>query len=115
MDLKEILQKEEKNTGCIFLYQEDGAWYAYERSAFYCYSLFGIVDMDWITPFADKDECKFVRVRISEPDKFLHAPFLRILQKGKTEYAILFKVFYGGFDHWRSIWSQALYLAQGVK
>ncbi|MGJ0748610.1 hypothetical protein [Bacteroides thetaiotaomicron] len=101
MDLKEILQREEKNTGCIFLYQEEGAWYAYERSAFYCYSLLGIVDMDWIIPFADQEECKIVRVRVSEPDRFLHTPLLRVLQKKKTEYTILCKISCGGFYYWR--------------
>ena len=25
-----------------------GAWYAYEHSAFYCYSLLGILDIDWL-------------------------------------------------------------------
>ncbi|MCD8182552.1 MAG: hypothetical protein LUE99_05060 [Bacteroides sp.] len=48
MSLEEILQKEEKNADCIFLYQEEGAWYAYEQSAFYCYSLFGVLDIDWL-------------------------------------------------------------------
>ena len=108
MDIKEILQKEEKNTGCIFLYQEDGTWYAYERSAFYCYSLLGIADMDWITPFADKDKCKFVRIRVSDPDKFLHSPLLRVLQKEKNEYAILCKVSCRGFYYWR-VWFTVMY------
>ena len=37
MELEEILQKEKRNEEYIFLYQEDGNWYAYEHSAFYCY------------------------------------------------------------------------------
>ena len=44
MTLEEILQIEAQNVDCIFLYQEEGAWYAYEHSAFYCYSLLGILD-----------------------------------------------------------------------
>lgn len=34
MTLEEILQIEAQNVDCIFLYQEEGAWYAYEHSAF---------------------------------------------------------------------------------
>ena len=48
MTLEEILQIEAQNVDCIFLYQEEGAWYAYEHSAFYCYSLLGILDIDWL-------------------------------------------------------------------
>ena len=101
MELEEILQREEKNADCIFLYYEDGAWYAYEHSAFYCYSLLGIVDMDWISLSAEKDECRVVRVRVSEPDRFLQTPLLRVLQKKKNEYVILCKISYGGFYYWR--------------
>lgn len=32
MELEEILQKEKRNEEYIFLYQEDGNWYAYEHS-----------------------------------------------------------------------------------
>ena len=49
MELEEILQKEKRNEEYIFLYQEDGNWYAYEHSAFYCYSLLGMFDVDWLT------------------------------------------------------------------
>ena len=45
MELEEILQKEKRNEEYIFLYQEDGNWYAYEHSAFYCYSLLGMFDV----------------------------------------------------------------------
>ncbi len=52
MELEEILQKEKRNEEYIFLYQEDGNWYAYEHSAFYCYSLLGILDIDWLWRFS---------------------------------------------------------------
>ncbi|ADV42142.1 hypothetical protein [Bacteroides helcogenes] len=102
MSLEEILQKEEKNVDCIFLYQEDGAWYAYEHSAFYCYSLLGILEIDWLSSPADPSEYKTIRVRVSEPDKFLCTPLLRLLHKKKTEYVILCKISCGGFHYWRA-------------
>ena len=49
MELEEILQKEKRNEEYIFLYHEDGDWYAYEHSAFYCYSLLGMFDVNWLT------------------------------------------------------------------
>ena len=77
MTLEEILQIEAQNVDCIFLYQEEGAWYAYEHSAFYCYSLLGILDIDWLPPL------------------------LRLMRKRKTEYVVLCKISCGGFYYWR--------------
>ena len=57
--------------------------------------------MDWVPLSSPEDECKVVRVRISEPDKFLHTPLLQILHKRKTEYVILCKISCGGFYYWR--------------
>ncbi len=101
MDLMEILQKEERNTNCIFLYYEDGAWYAYERSAFYCHSFLGVVDLDRLSLFVDENECKVIRARIPDPDKLLHVPLLHVIQKKKDECVILCKIVYGGFYYWR--------------
>lgn len=101
MELKEILEKEEKNAGCIFLYREDDAWYAYEHSAFYCYSLMGILDIDWLSSPVEVSKFKVVRIRVSEPDKFLRTPLLHLVHKKKTEYAISCKIACGGFLYWR--------------
>ena len=60
MTLEEILQIEAQNVDCIFLYQEEGAWYAYEHSAFYCYSLLGILDIDWLPYYwREQQQMKF--------------------------------------------------------
>ena len=85
MTLEEILQIEAQNVDCIFLYQEEGAWYAYEHSAFYGVS----------------SGQKTIRVRVSEPDKFLCTPLLRLMRKRKTEYVVLCKISCGGFYYWR--------------
>ena len=93
MTLEEILQIEAQNVDCIFLYQEEGAWYAYEHSAFYCYSLLGILDIDWLPcPDGVSSGQKTIRVRVSEPDKFLCTPLLRLMRKRKTEYVVLCKI-----------------------
>lgn len=92
MTLEEILQIEAQNVDCIFLYQEEGAWYAYEHSAFYCYSLLGILDIDWLPcPDGTTSGRKTIRVRVSEPDKFLCTPLLRLMRKRKTEYVVYAK------------------------
>ena len=102
MTLEEILQIEAQNVDCIFLYQEEGAWYAYEHSAFYCYSLLGILDIDWLPcPDGTTSGRKTIRVRVSEPDKFLCTPLLRLMRKRKTEYVVLCKISCGGFYYWR--------------
>ncbi|WP_291528028.1 hypothetical protein [Bacteroides sp. UBA939] len=101
MKLEEILQKEDKNAGHIFLYMEDGTWYAYEHSAFYCYSLLSLLDMDWLSSAVEVSEYGVVRVRVAEPDQFLRTPLLRLLDKKKTEYVISCKIVCGGFQYWR--------------
>ena len=40
-------------------------------------------------------------VRVSEPDKFLCTPLLRLMRKRKTEYVVLCKISCGGFYYWR--------------
>lgn len=35
VDIIKILNREQEDTNVIHLYEEDGEWYAYERSAFY--------------------------------------------------------------------------------
>lgn len=101
MTLEEILQNEKINDSCIYLYQEEGGgWYAYERSAFYCYSLLGILDIDWLALSASVDQ-QVIRVRVSEPDKFLHTSLLKLLKRRKTEYVILCRISCGGFFYWR--------------
>ena len=88
MTLEEILQIEAQNVDCIFLYQEEGAWYAYEHSAFYCYSLLGILDIDWLPcPDGVSSGQKTIRVRV--------------MRKRKTEYVVLCKISCGGFYYWR--------------
>ena len=95
MTLEEILQIEAQNVDCIFLY-------AYEHSAFYCYSLLGILDIDWLPcPDGVSSGQKTIRVRVSEPDKFLCTPLLRLMRKRKTEYVVLCKISCGGFYYWR--------------
>ncbi|MEG0648113.1 MAG: hypothetical protein RR471_13230 [Bacteroides sp.] len=114
MDLEEMLQNEKQNVGCIFLYQEEGAWYAYERSAFYCYSLLGIVDIDWLPSSVTVGE-EIIRVRVSEPDKFLCTSLLKLLKKRKSEYVILCKISCGGFYYWREVQKMKCQILWGLK
>ncbi len=102
MVLEEILRTERQNTDYIFLYKEEKVWYAYEQSAFYCYSLLGVLDIDWLS-YSDENsvEQMIIRVRIPEPDKLLFIPSLHLMRKSKTEYFVLCRILCGGFYYWR--------------
>ena len=90
MTLEEILQIEAQNVDCIFLYQEEGAWYAYEHSAFYCYSLLGILDIDWLPcPDGVSSGQKTIRVRVSEPDKFSCGGFYYWREQQQMKFRVL--------------------------
>ena len=81
MTLEEILQIEAQNVDCIFLYQEEGAWYAYEHSAFYCYSLLGMFDVDWLTCTTGMSEQRIIRIRVNNLDRLLYTSSLQLIRK----------------------------------
>lgn len=102
MTLKEILKNEEQNRDRIYLYQEDGCWCAYEHSAFYCYSLLGIMDTGWL--FLSQEEeanSMIIRIRISDIDRLINNPQLKLLSKTEFECAISCRNFCKGFHYWR--------------
>lgn len=101
MDLKEILKKEERNSDHIYLYKEENGWYAYEQSAFYCYSLLGIVDVGWLLSSPRDAGSMIIRVHISNMDKLFGNPLLKLLTKSNTECVILCRNFCRGFHYWR--------------
>ena len=93
MELEEILQKEKRNEEYIFLYQEDGNWYAYEHSAFYCYSLLGMFDVDWLTSTSGVVEKRIIRIRVNNLDRLLYTSSLQLMCK----------ILCGGFHYWRGM------------
>ncbi|AZS28720.1 hypothetical protein [Butyricimonas faecalis] len=103
MELEEILQKEKRNEEYIFLYQEDGNWYAYEHSAFYCYSLLGIFDVDWLTCTSRVVEKRVIRICVNNLDRLLYASSLQLIRKQSTECVLMCKILCGGFHFWRGI------------
>ena len=76
MELEEILQKEKRNEEYIFLYHENGDWYAYEHSAFYCYSLLGMFDVNWLTTTSGIVEKRIIRIRVNNLDRLLYTSSL---------------------------------------
>jgi len=101
MILEEILKNEKQNKDCICLYQEKDGWYAYEHSAFYCYSLLGIVDIGWLLTSPEDNGEMIIRVRISDITNLLNAPLLRLLEEREGKYIILCRNSCGGFHYWR--------------
>ena len=85
MELEEILQKEKRNEEYIFLYHENGDWYAYEHSAFYCYSLLGMFDVNWLTTTSGIVEKRIIRIRVNNLDR------------------LMCKILCGGFHYWRGM------------
>ena len=103
MELEEILQKEKRNEEYIFLYQEDGNWYAYEHSAFYCYSLLGMFDVDWLTCTTGMSEQRIIRIRVNNLDRLLYTSSLQLIRKQTTECVLMCKILCGGFHYWRGM------------
>ena len=103
MTLEEILQIEARNVDCIFLYQEEGAWYAYEHSAFYCYSLLGMFDVDWLTSTSGVVEKRIIRIRVNNLDRLLYTSSLQLIRKQSTECVLMCKILCGGFHYWRGL------------
>ena len=73
MTLEEILQIEAQNVDCNFSvsWEERSMGMLMNILPFYCYSLLGILDIDWL-PCPDGGffpGSKTIRVRVSEPDK----------------------------------------------
>ena len=89
MELEEILQKEKRNEEYIFLYHENGDWYAYEHSAFYCYSLLGMFDVNWLTTTSGIVEKRIIRIRVNNLDRLLYTSSLQLIR--------------GGFHYWRGM------------
>ena len=103
MELEEILQKEKRNEEYIFLYQEDGNWYAYEHSAFYCYSLLGMFDVNWLTTTSGIVEKRIIRIRVNNLDRLLYTSSLQLIRKQSTECVLMCKILCGGFHYWRGM------------
>lgn len=101
MVLREILKKEERNSDHIYLYKEERDWYAYEQSAFYCYSLFGIVDVGWLLSSPEDASSMIIRVHISNVDKLFNNPLLKLITQSDTECVIQCRNFCRGFYYWR--------------
>ena len=101
MRLEEILRNEKQNKGSIHLYQEKDGWYAYEHSAFYCYSLLGILDIGWLLISPDDNGDMIIRIRISDINSLLNNPLLRLIEERDGKYIILCRNSCGGFHYWR--------------
>ena len=104
MTLEDILRNEKQNEDRIFLYrEEDGYWYAYEHSAFYCYSLLGIVDIGWMLLSPEDANSIIVRVRIPNPDRLANTPLLKVLKMEEAECVISCRNSCRGFRYWREM------------
>lgn len=101
MSLKEILKNEEQNQDHIYLYKGDKGWYAYEHSAFYCYSLLGIVDIGWILLSPEETDSMIIRICISDIDKLIDNPQLKLLSREECKCVISCRNFCKGFHYWR--------------
>ena len=103
MELEEILQKEKRNEEYIFLNHENGYLYAYEPSAFYCYSLLGMFDVNWLTTTSGIVEKRIIRIRVNNLDRLLYTSSLQLIRKQSTECVLMCKILCGGFHYWRGM------------
>lgn len=62
-DIIKILQREQEESNRIYLYEENGCWYAYERSAFYLSQMLKGIALERF--IVQKDTIWLVRAQIS--------------------------------------------------
>lgn len=67
-DIIKILQREQEESNRIYLYEENGCWYAYERSAFYLSQMLKGIALERF--IVQKDTIWLVRAQID----FNHLP-----------------------------------------
>ena len=100
LTLQEKLLKDRLNEDCIFLYSEEGNWYAYESSAFYCHSLFRNAHPEWI-PDPVYPYKRILRVRVPDPQDSPVAPLLQYMRKTNAEIIVSCQISRRGFNFWR--------------
>ena len=103
MTQKDILQLESSDMRQAYLFEENGRWYAYEHSAFYCYSLLGMFDVNWLTTTSGVVEKRIIRIRVNNLDRLLYTSSLQLIRKQGTECVLMCKILCGGFHYWRGM------------
>lgn len=98
-NIQQILKNEKYNDNQIYLYKEDEYWYAYERSAFY---MFSICCVDGL--FKVKDSRIENVMLIAVLLKRIHSmanPHLTILEESENRMVIKCSTTCKGFLHWK--------------
>ena len=100
-DLHKILIREEKrsnnNSNNIYLYKVDGYWLAYERSAFYLYS---ICRVDYI--FRCIVNKNMLLVALLKDKDLICKPQFEITETCEEQIVLHCSIICKGFEHWKS-------------
>lgn len=98
-NIQQILKYEKYNNNRIYLYKIGECWYAYERSAFY---MFSICCVDSVFKIKDSDigDKMFIAVFMKEIKKMKN-PHLTILEKSEDRMIIKSRTTCKGFLHWK--------------
>lgn len=99
--LQYILTKEDLNTNNILIFKSKDLWYAYETSAFYCFSIFGPASIEFIQ--LDNWKKCIVRTKIDAPDKLLTSNSVRLVRMTDSEYVFDVKIICRGFSFWKTV------------
>lgn len=97
--IQQILRNEKYNENQIYLYKADGCWYAYERSAFY---IFSICSVDNIFKVKDSriGNMMFIAVLLKGINRMKN-PHLTILEESENRMVIKCSTICKGFLHWK--------------
>jgi len=96
-NMQQILKSEKYNDDQIFLYKMDECWYAYERSAFY---IFSICSVDNIFKVKNVNDM-FIAVSLKGINIRIKNPHFTILEESDNQIILRCSTTCKGFLYWR--------------
>ena len=99
-NIQQILTKEIKNSDSnhIFLYKIDNYWFAYERSAFY---LFSICNVDAIFKLPDPASENVILISVLKDEIEAENPNLKVLERSDSKMILDCRITCKGFLQWK--------------
>lgn len=98
-NIQQILKKERNNENQIYLYKVDDYWFAYERSAFY---MFSICCVDAIFKVRDpKEENAMLIAVLKKGMDGIDNPHFSVFEKSDSSLIINCSTTCKGFQHWK--------------
>lgn len=97
--IQQILIKERTNENYIYLYNVDNHWIAYERSAFY---LFSICSVDHIFRYTDSESSNTIVIAVLKDNYRKVNPQLEIIKDTAEQIVFSCGITCKGFEYWKN-------------